>query len=74
MQKADAEKRIRHYCHEWRRTSGNDKTPADQLNFTEFHRWLETHHSECLDFRSTGGVRYIIDLWFDQEFKQDWKR
>lgn len=74
MQRAEAEKVVRHLCHVWRKSSGNDQTAPDQLGSTEFMAWLRNNHSECMNFHSRAGVTYDIDLWFDQEFKQAWSR
>lgn len=74
MQRAEAEAAVRYLCHEWRKISGNEQTPASELSFLTFHGWLRANHAPYLEFRSKAGATYDIELWFDQEFKQTWSR
>jgi len=74
MQKSEAEKAVRALCHVWRKESGNERTPANELSSGDFLSWLSENHSAYLNFRSVAGAAYDIDLWFDQEFKQAWSR
>jgi hypothetical protein len=48
-------------------------TPRDQLSSSSFYSWLEANSSGHLRFRTTTGVRYDIDMWFDKEFGQSWR-
>ncbi len=75
MKKAEAEKMIRSLCHEWRNKNGNEQTAPENLSSSAFCSWLRNNYPECLNFRSpVAGVPYDVELWFDQEFKQAWKR
>lgn len=73
MKKAECEEAIRHLCHEWAR----DLTPAqlEHPSFSAFKEWVrQKGYSRYLDFRSTMGAEYDAEMWFDQEFKQTWRR
>lgn len=74
MKKADAESAIRHLCHQWRRECGFSETPADQLSFYTFQTWVQQNHPSYLNFRTTISVSYDAEMWFDDEFKQSWRR
>lgn len=74
MQKAEAERAIRHLCHEWRRITGKAQTSEGELSFGEFLAWVRSNYPGYLDFRSRAGATYDVELWFDQEFRQAWKR
>lgn len=72
MNKADAEKAVRHLVHDWRRNEAADVTDPRQLSVYEFITWLGQHHPQVLTFRSTMGARDDIERWFDQELKLTW--
>jgi hypothetical protein len=74
MKKDECEKALRYLCHEWRRKSGLDDTPAQDLSFEAYYSWVQQHYSLYLDFRTTSSVRYDAEMWFDQVFKQTWRR
>ena len=69
----EAERGIRHLCGTWRKAAGLEGTANSELSFTDFLGWIHRHHPEYLSFRSTMGVEYMVELWFDQEFKQTWR-
>jgi hypothetical protein len=74
MKKTDAEKAIRHLCHEWARVTGLPNPPVEQPSFAKFRSWLnENGYSNYLSFRSSISPLYDAELWFDQEFKQTWR-
>lgn len=74
MKKRDAEKAIRHLCHEWAKSKGIPHARVDQPSFGEFKSWLnEKGYSKYLDFRSSLSPLYDAEMWFDQEFKQMWR-
>jgi hypothetical protein len=69
MKKKEAEREIRALMHMWKR-SEHPNTPVSQLYSGEFITWLENNSSGHLRFKSPiTGVRYDIDMWFDDEFK-----
>ena len=75
MKKAEAEKIIRHLCHEWASDRGIPipSTHPNQASFSAFTTWLgEKGYSRYLDFRSTMSARYDAERWFDEEFGQTW--
>jgi len=74
MKKADAERAVRHLCHQWRKECGVAETPEDQLSFYAFQTWVQQNYSSYLDFRTTTSVSYDLEMWFDDEFKQSWHR
>jgi len=71
MKKAECEKAIRHLCHQWRRERGLSN---EDLSFSTFLSWLQQNCSTYLDFRTTTSVSYDVEMWFDDEFKQNWRR
>lgn len=73
MPKGECEQAIRHLCHKWREERGYDNTPEGDLSFSQFYTWIEQNYSGYLRFRTTISVRYDVEMWFDQEFKQTWR-
>jgi hypothetical protein len=74
MKKSESEPVIRHLLHKWRTDCGFDDVPNDELSFSKFYSWMEQNYPNYLAFRTTTSVRYDIEMWFDQEFKQTWRR
>lgn len=74
VKKAESETAIRHLCHQWRKECGLSDVAADQLSFGSFFSWVRQNYSSYLDFRTTTSVSYDVDMWFDDEFKQNWRR
>lgn len=70
MKKAEAETGIRYLCNKWRKDCGFSGTPENELSFETFYSWVADHHRPYLQFRATMGVRYMVELWFDEEFGQ----
>jgi hypothetical protein len=69
MKKNEAEAEIRSLMTRWKRSEHPD-TPVSQLHSGDFITWLEKNSPGHLRFRSPiTGVRYDIDMWFDDEFK-----
>lgn len=73
MKKAECEQTLRHLCHVWRE-SGLSETPVGGLSFIQFFSWVEQNYPSYLNFRTTTSVRFDVEMWFDQEFKQAWNR
>ncbi|MFG1277202.1 hypothetical protein [Xanthobacter autotrophicus] len=48
--------------------------PPEQLSFSAFLSWVRQNYSSYLDFRTTTSVSYDVEMWFDDEFKQNWRR
>ena len=74
MKKDETEGGLRSLCHKWRNEAGHADTPPEQLSFSEFEGWVQQHYPSYLDFRTTTSVLYDAEMWFDQEFKQTWRR
>jgi hypothetical protein len=75
MKKPEAEKAIRYLCHEWGKANNIRPDPNEHPSFSAFKRWLsEKGYSHYLNFRSRMGADYDAEMWFDQEFKQTWRR
>ncbi|MGF1608858.1 MAG: hypothetical protein ACFCUQ_05650 [Kiloniellales bacterium] len=74
MKKAECEKAIRHLCHQWRRDCGLSNIPAEDLSFSSFLSWVQQNYSSYLDFRTTASASYDVEMWFDDEFKQNRRR
>jgi hypothetical protein len=57
-------------AHDGVETKEHPNTPVSQLYSGEFITWLENNSPGHLRFKSPiTGVRYDIDMWFDDEFK-----
>ncbi|HEY9714002.1 MAG TPA: hypothetical protein V6C72_11060 [Chroococcales cyanobacterium] len=74
MVKAECEKAIRHLCHQWRKAAGLDGTPTSQLSFSSFLSWVQQNYASYLAFRTSTSAEYDVEMWFDDEFKQNWTR
>jgi len=72
--KAECEKAIRYLCHEWRKAEGLEGASASELSFLAFLSWVRQYYSSYLTFRTTTSVEYDAEMWFDDEFKQNWRR
>lgn len=71
----EAEKGIRYLCGMWAKERGISAPAGDSParfhpSFSDFYRWVHEKHSTYLDFKTGMGVRYMVELWFDAEFKQ----
>ncbi len=73
MKKAEAERGVRYLCGVWAEEKGLNIEPDELPNFSEFYRWLQDNHPSYLDFRDSVGVRYTVEMWFDEEFRQTWR-
>jgi hypothetical protein len=69
-EKAECGRVLRHLYHVLRKESGLSDSSADRLSFTQFFSWVEQKYSSYLNFRTTTFVRFDVEMWFDQEFKQ----
>jgi len=57
----------------WARERSSDE--LDHPSFLDFKRWLgESGYSHYLNFRSVAGSYEDAEAWFDQYFKQAWRR
>lgn len=74
MTKEESKDAIRRLCHTWRADYGYANTPEGELSFSVFFAWLQQHHPGYLRFRTTTSVPGDVEMWFDQEFKQIWRR
>jgi hypothetical protein len=70
MEKTEVKKAMPHLIDQWVKTSGNEKTSPNKLVDGEFISWLRENHPEYLKFRTTTGVIYDIENWFDQYVKE----
>lgn len=74
IRKNDAERYIRHLCHEWRNSESLTPTQLEHPSFTAFKAWLKAKgYGHYLDFHSVGGPDYAAERWFDEEFCQAWR-
>lgn len=75
MTRAEAEQAITHLVHKWRHDSGQTEVPASNLHYSDFRAWLNVAgYGHYLQFRSTMGADHDVELWFDQELGQMWRR
>lgn len=77
MKKAECERAIRHLCHKWREARGLSSVlaPGEHPDVSDFISWVrQGEYSGYLNFRTTTSVEYDVEMWFDQEFKQMWRR
>jgi len=74
MTKKECQTAIRSYCHEWAQERGIPIPPVEQPSFPDFKAWLgEKGYSQCLNFRSIRDPEDDAEMWFDDEFKQNWR-
>lgn len=74
MKQAEAEAAIRSLCYIYAREMGLKMTADEDPSFDHFYSWVGASYSAYLNFRATIGVREQVELWFDEEFKQMWRR
>jgi hypothetical protein len=73
MKKDTAEAAIRHLARDFRDTL--PEPDREHPSFAAFTAWLEKNgHSKYLGFRSLAGAHYDAEMWFDDEFGQNWRR
>jgi len=73
MKKSEAKEAIHDFFGIW----SKDFTPAqlEHPSYYEFKSWAERNgYSRYFKFRSVMGADYDAELWFDQYFKQMWRR
>jgi hypothetical protein len=73
MTKDESERAIRGLCHEWAGLTGIPTQTTVVPDFGAFYRWLQDGYPQLLRFRSCMSVRYDVEMWFDDEFKQNWR-
>jgi hypothetical protein len=73
MKKSESESVIRRLCHSWAQEHYPNGFPNNNPSFIEFHAWLSNTHPIYLTFRTATNVKDIVEMWFDQEFKQTWR-
>lgn len=73
MTKDQAEQGIRALCRRWADLRGVARDAGSEPNFSDFWAWVSDQHREYLNFRTTTSVRFDVEAWFDQEFKQAWR-
>jgi hypothetical protein len=74
MLKAEAEVHFRALAGQWLRAVWRPEHGDAAPSFMFFSSWLREHHPEIFNFRSRVDQHYLMDLWFDQETGQLWKR
>ncbi|TRD12228.1 hypothetical protein FGU71_10385 [Erythrobacter insulae] len=70
MIKAQAEKAIRQMCIEWAKEMGLDRKDYSTASFVEFWQWAQSNYSSYFKFRTSTGVRYDVEKWFEDEMGQ----
>ncbi len=48
----------------------SDPPASFEPNFSEFYGWVETKYSTYLNFKSAMSPRYMVEMWFDNEFER----
>ncbi|MGV1682259.1 hypothetical protein [Sphingopyxis sp. NJF-3] len=74
MKKAEAERGIRHMVSLWKKLPERAGQSNDELSFCAFYAWVRSEYPNYLDFRTTTGVSYDAEMWFDQELGTAWKK
>ena len=75
MKKDECRQAIRQLCHKWSQAANLTAIQLEHPSFSDFKTWLNKNgYSHYLNFRSVMGADYDAELWFDQEFKQTWRR
>jgi hypothetical protein len=73
MKKPESKQALHELFSQWKR----ELSPAqvEHPSFYEFKEWVQKKgYSHYLKFRSVAGADYDAELWFDQFFKQMWRR
>jgi hypothetical protein len=74
MKKSEAESAIRHLCHVWGDEVGMPRAAESEPSFFAFKSWVDQKgYGHYLNFRSVRGASADAELWFDEEFKQQWR-
>ena len=74
MKKHEAERAIRQLCHQWRNDCGLESASLSELHVSDFLSWLKQRFAAYLSFNTATSVEYDAEMWFDDEFKQNWRR
>ena len=74
MKKAESESAIRHLVGVWARRNGFQRSAEENPSFFDFWAWLRENYSGYLSFRTTTSVEFDVEMWFDEEMKQTWRR
>ncbi len=74
MTKPEAERIVRHLCHQWAGERGLRGTAEEHPSFSDFKSYLLERYPQALTFRSRASAAFDAELWFDQELKQTWRR
>lgn len=72
MKKGEAERGVRHMVGLWKKLPEQADQSNDELSFGSFYAWVQSEYPNYLDFRTTTGVRYDVEMWFDQELGTAW--
>lgn len=73
MTKQESEKAIRYLCTEWAKLRRIQVPCVEQPSFSDFYSWVRQNYGQYLSFRSTLSVSDQVEVWFDDEFKQNWR-
>jgi len=68
--KSDAETAVRQMCKEWAKEHGIASKDLATASFVEFWQRAQSNYSSYLNFRTTTGVRYDVETWFEDEMGQ----
>jgi hypothetical protein len=74
MKKDECETIIRHLCHEWAKLRGIRISAENHPSFADFYSWVEQNYRSYLKFQTKTSVQYDVEMWFDDEMKQNWRR
>jgi hypothetical protein len=75
----EAESGLRSLCGVWAKERGivmpqGNPPTSFHPSFEDFYSWVKANYPAYLNFRARVGVEYMAEMWFDQEFKQMWRR
>lgn len=73
MKKAEAESGVRHMVSLWKKLPEQAGKSNDELSFGSFYAWAQSEYPQYLDFGTTTGVSYDVEMWFDKELGTAWK-
>jgi hypothetical protein len=74
MPMKEAEKGIRYLCGMWAKQRDTAAPNGASHDFSDFYAWVQSKHSTYLDFKAATTVRNMVEMWFDNEFKQSLRR
>lgn len=74
MKKTECMQAMGHLADLWQKQRGFESKKDNELPFNDFYDWVENNYPTYLNFRSSNGVRFDVEIWFNKNFKQTYAR